>query len=118
MKECHNQFLQPVGCHRWIILIIYKISGNKAELIDPVLTNACGNLTARDAVEEEESPSSCKDNTSSEPSDSDDSSTCIEESFEVMFVLEEEIQLSKLGMRESMGGDFFQGVGGLNIVIM
>ena len=119
MKERHNQFLQPVGCHRWIILIIYKVSGNKAELIDPVLTNACGNLTARDAVEEEESPSSCKDNTSSESSDSDDSSndssTCIEESFVVMFVPEEEIQLSKLGMRESMGGDFFQGVGGLNI---
>ena len=76
----------------------------------------------RCCVEEEESPSSCKDNTSSESSDSDDSSndssTCIEESFEVMFVPEEEIQLSKLGMRESMGGDFFQGVGGLNIVIM
>ena len=39
---------------------------------------------------------SCKDDTSSESSDSDDSSndfsTCVEESFEVMFVLEEEIQ--------------------------
>ena len=61
-----------------------------------VLTHARGNLSARDAVEDEESPNSCEDDTSSESSDSDDSSndfsTCVEESFEVMFVLEEEIQ--------------------------
>ena len=51
-----------------------KISGSKAELIDRVLTHARGNLSARDAVEDEESPNSCEDDTSSEFSDSDDSS--------------------------------------------
>ena len=73
-----------------------KIIGSKAELIDRVLTHARGNLFARDAVEDEESPNSCEDDTSSESSDSDDSSndssTYVEESFEVMFVPEEEIQ--------------------------
>ena len=75
-----------------------KISGSKAELIDRVLTHARGNLSARDAVEDEESPNSCEDDTSSESSDSDDSSssndpsTYVEESFEVMLVPEEEIQ--------------------------
>ena len=63
-----------------------KTSGSKAELIDWFLTHARGNLSARDAVEDEESPNSCQDDTSSESSDSDDSS------FEVMFVPEEEIQ--------------------------
>ena len=55
-----------------------------------------GNLGARDAVEDEESPNSCEDDTSSESSDSDDSSndfsTYGEESFEVIFVPEEGIQ--------------------------
>ena len=61
-----------------------------------VLTHARGNLSARDVVEDEESPNSCEDDTSSETSDSDDSSndfsTYVEESFEVMFVPREEIQ--------------------------
>ena len=61
-----------------------------------VLTHARGNLSARDVVEDEESPNSCEDDTSSETSDSDDSSndfsTYVEESFEVMFVRREEIQ--------------------------
>ena len=61
-----------------------------------VLTHARGNLSARDAVEDEESPNSCEDDTSSETSDSDDSSndfsTYVEESFEVIFVPREEIQ--------------------------
>ena len=57
-----------------------------------VLTYARGNLSARDAVEDKESPNSCEDDTSLESSDSDDSSTYVEESFEVMFVPEEEIQ--------------------------
>ena len=43
-----------------------------------------------DAVEDKESPNSCKDDTNSESSDSDDSSndssTYVEDSFEVMFV--------------------------------
>ena len=69
-----------------------KISGSKAELIDRVLTHARGNLFARDAVEDEKSPNSCEDDTSSESSDSDnsskDTSTHVEESFEVMFVRE------------------------------
>ena len=51
-----------------------KISGSKAELIDRVLTHARGNLSARDAVEDEESPNSCEDDASSESSDSHDSS--------------------------------------------
>ena len=70
-----------------------KRSGSKAELIERVLTHARGNLSARDAVEDEESPNSCEDDTSLESSDSDDSSTYVEGSFEVMFVPEEEIQL-------------------------
>ena len=48
------------------------------------------------AVEDEESPNSCEDDTRSESSDSNDSSndssTYVEGSFEVMFVPEEEIQ--------------------------
>jgi len=56
-------------------------------LIDRVLTHARGTLSARDAVEDEESPNSCEDDTSSESSDSDDSSN---DSYGI------------LGMRESM----------------
>ena len=48
-----------------------KLRGTKAELIDRVLIHARGNLSARDAVEDEESPKSCEDDTIS--SDSDDS---------------------------------------------
>ena len=48
------------------------------------------------SVEDEESPHSCEDDTILEFSDSDDysndSSTYVQESFEVMFVLLEEIQ--------------------------
>ena len=55
-----------------------------------------GTFGARDAVEDEESPNSCEDDTSSESSDSDhssnDSSAYFEESFEMMFVTEEEIK--------------------------
>ena len=81
-------------------------------MIDRVLTHARGNLTARDAVEDQESPDSCEDDTSSESSDfddsSNDSSTYVEESFEVMFAGGRN-PTSKLGMRKSRGGDFFQG---------
>ena len=38
-----------------------KIRGSKAELIHRVLTHARGTLSARDAVEDEESPNSCED---------------------------------------------------------
>jgi len=73
-----------------------KISGSAFELIDRVLTHARGNLSVRDAIEDEESPNSCEVETSSESSDSDDSSndssTYVEESFEVIFVPEEELQ--------------------------
>ena len=41
-----------------------KISGSKAELIDRVFTHARGNISARDAVEDEESPNSWEDDTS------------------------------------------------------
>ena len=73
-----------------------KISGSKAELIDRVLTLARGNLSARDAVEDEESPNSCKGDTSLESSDSDDSSTYV--------CTRGRNPTSKLGMRESTGG--------------
>ena len=65
-------------------------------MIDRGLTHVLGNLSARDAVEHEESSNSCEDDTRSESSYTDDSSnessTYVEESFEVMFVPEEEIQ--------------------------
>ena len=47
-------------------------SGSQAELIDRVLTLARGNLSARNTVEDQESPNSCEKHTNS--SDSDDSS--------------------------------------------
>ena len=66
-----------------------KVSGSKAELIDRVLTQARGHLSARDAVEDAESPKSCEDDTissdsddssdDSKSSDSDDSSRYVEE---------------------------------------
>ena len=52
-----------------------KISGSKVELIDRVLTHARRNLSARDAVEDEESLNSLEDDTGSEYSDFNDSST-------------------------------------------
>ena len=47
------------------------LSGRKAELIDRILTRTRRNLSARDAVEDEESPNLWEDDTTS--SDSDDS---------------------------------------------
>ena len=71
-------------------------------MIDRVLTHARGNLSARDAIEDEQSPKSCQDDTISsdsddspddlKSSDSNDSSRYVEESFEVIFVPEEELQ--------------------------
>ena len=75
-------------------------------MIDLVLTHTRRTLSARDALEDEESPNSCRDDTNSsdsddspddsESSDSDDSSSdssrYVEESFEVMFVPEEGLQ--------------------------
>ena len=71
-------------------------------MIDRVLSHARGNLSARDAVEDEESPKSREDDTISSDSDdspddsksidSDDSLRYVEESFEVMFEPEEELQ--------------------------
>ena len=84
-----------------------KISGSKAKLIDRVLTLARGNLSARDAVEDDESPNSCEGDTSSKSSDSDDSSN----DSSTYVCTKGRNQTSKLGMRESMGGDFFQGGG-------
>ena len=67
------------------------------------VTHTRGNLSARGAVEDEESPNSCEDDRSSESSDSDDSSndssTYVEELFEVMFL-------------PDMGGNFFLRRGG------
>ena len=110
----------------------FKISGSKAELIDRGLPHARGNLSARDAVKDEESPNSCKDDTNSsdsddssddsESSDSDsslsDSSRCVKELFEVMFVHGGRAPSSELGLRESMGRYFFQGRGGRLALIL
>ena len=41
-----------------------KISGSKAELIDRVLTYARGNLSAKDAVGDDDFPNLCEDDTS------------------------------------------------------
>ena len=53
-----------VSTHSTIIMYLkqkgLKISGSKVELIDRVLTHARGNLSARDAVEHEESPNPAK----------------------------------------------------------
>jgi len=54
-----------------------KISGSKADLIDQVLTHARGNLSARDSVEDEESPNSCEDDTSSDSSNSNELMRCL-----------------------------------------
>lgn len=72
----------------------FKISGSKAESIDRVFTHARGTLNAWDAVGDEECPNSCEDDTNSSDSDDSlsDSTRYVEESFEVMFVKEEELQ--------------------------
>ena len=69
-----------------------KISGSKAELIDRVLTHARGNLSARDDEDDTISSDSDDSPDDSKSSDSDESSRYVEESFEVMFVPEEEFQ--------------------------
>ena len=91
-------------------------------MIHGVLTHARGTLSARDAGDDEESHNSCEDDTNSNDSDdsSSNSSRYVIESFQVMFLPKEELQhASKLGMRKSMEGEFFKGVGvSLNIIIM
>ena len=69
MKALTNKLLKM-----YLKLKGLKTGGSKAELIDRVLTHERGNLSPRDAVEDEESPISCEDDASSESSDSDDSS--------------------------------------------
>ena len=70
-----------------------KISGSKADLTKRVLSHARGNA-ARDVLEGEECNNSCKHDTTSEAesTDSDGQKTYVEESFEVLFVTEEDIQ--------------------------
>ena len=70
-----------------------KISGSKADLTKRVLSHARGNA-ARDVLEDEEFYNSCEDDTTSESesSDSDGENSYVEESFEVLFVPEEDIQ--------------------------
>ena len=61
-------------------------------------------------VPEEESPNSCEDDTSSESSDSGDSSNdSLTRVISSDVCTGERNPTSKLGMRGSMGGDFFQG---------
>ena len=70
-----------------------KISGSKADLTKRVLSHARENA-ARDVLEDEEFNNSCEDDTISESgsSDSDGENSYVEESFEVLFVPEEDIQ--------------------------
>ena len=69
-----------------------KISGCKADLTKRALSHARGNA-ARDVLEDEEVlNNSSEDDTSAESSDSDAENLYVEESFEVLFVPEEDIQ--------------------------
>ena len=68
-----------------------KISGSKADLTKRVLSHVRENA-ARDVLEDEEFYNSCEDDKTSESSDSDGENSYVEESFEVLFVPEEDIQ--------------------------
>ena len=63
MKNPTVEILIAIQIYKWQI----KHSMIKTEL----LTHAWGNLSARDSVEDEESPNSCEDDTISESSDSE-----------------------------------------------
>ena len=88
-----------------------KISGSKADLTKRVLSHARENA-ARDVLEDEEFYNSCEDDTTSESesSDSDGENSYVEESFEVLFVPEEDIQHvirhegTNVGRKQGMGG--------------
>ena len=67
-----------------------KISGSKADLTKRVLSHARENA-ARDVLEDEEFYNSCEES-ESESSDFDGENSYVEESFEVLFVPEEDIQ--------------------------
>ena len=66
-----------------------KISESKADLTKRVLSHA-----ARDVLEDEEFYNSCEDDTTSESesSDSEGENSYVKESFEVLFVPEEDMQ--------------------------
>ena len=70
-----------------------KINGSKADLTKRVLSHAPENA-ARDVLEDEEFYNSCEDDSTSESesTDSDGENSYVEESFEVLFVPEEDIQ--------------------------
>ena len=70
-----------------------KISGSKADFTKRVVSHARGNAS-RDVLEDKEFNNSCEDDTisESESSDSDGENSYVEESFEVLFVPEEDIQ--------------------------
>ena len=70
-----------------------KISGSMADFTKRVVSHARGNAS-RDVLEDEEFNNSCADDTisESESSDSDGENSYVEESFEVLFVPEEDIQ--------------------------
>ena len=83
-----------------------KISGSMADFTKRVVSYARGNAS-RDVLEDEEFNNSCEDDTisESESSDSDGENSYVEESFEVLFVPEEDIQhVRKSGTREPMRG--------------
>ena len=70
-----------------------KISGSMADFTKRVVSHARGNAF-RDVLEDKEFNNLCEDNTisESESSDSDGENSYVEESFEVLFVPEEDIQ--------------------------
>ena len=69
-----------------------KISGSMADFTKRVVSHARGNAS-RDVLEDEEFNNSCEDDTisESESSDSDGENSYVEESFEVLFLPEEDI---------------------------
>ena len=71
----------------------HKISRRKADLTEQVLSPASENA-ARDVLEGKDFYNSCEDHTTSESesSDSDGENSYVEESFEVLFLPEEDIQ--------------------------
>ena len=71
-----------------------KISGSKADLTNEFSAMHVHENAVRDVLEEEEFYNLCEDDTTSESesSDSDGENSYVEESFEVLFVPEEDIQ--------------------------
>ena len=87
MKRCGSAYEQPAEN---VFETTWSQDKRKAELTERVLSHARGNAV-RNVVEAEEFNDSCKES-ESESSNSDGENTYVEESFEILFVPEEDIQ--------------------------